>query len=239
MRTLGKVFLIIVAALAVIVSGVCIWQRDNIAAVVKTFTTSEEEIKREMDEAKKKLEEELKSEHEGIISDFTAEEEAKIMTGEMTVDEAVEQLKKRYEDAQKAEGKSDKKTEKDSGKSSNKKTTGPEVDRLIAEKTVELYSLKAYYLGQLGQLEATVKSEYLKLPKEKRNLVGKQEIVARYMGKAVGLMNQCDSRVEGILTELQNGLKALGADVAVVGKIRSAYENEKNLKKSYYYSLLD
>ncbi len=237
MKRFGKIFLIIVAVIAVLFAGLCLWQWDNITAVVKTFTTSEEEIKKEMDDAKKKLEEELKNEYNGIVSDFTAEEETKILSGEMTVEEAVKQLKKRYEETKNAEV--EKQSEKDNSKTSTKKTTGPEVDRLIAEKTVELYSLKAYYLGQLGQLEATVKSEYLKLPKEKRNLVGKQEIVSRYMGKALGLMNQCDASVEGILTELQSGLKALGADTAVVGKIRSAYENEKNLKKSYYYSLLN
>ena len=98
--------------------------------------------------------------------------------------------------------------------------------------------MKAYYLGQLGQLEAAVKSDYSALPENKRNIIGKKELVSKYMGRATSLMSQCDSRVESVLSELKSGLESYGADTSIIKRIRSAYENEKALKKAYYMSLV-
>ncbi len=219
-----KLFLLailIVLLLTIVALG--IWQRDNIGAVVKMATSSSDEIAKEMDDTKKKLEDDLKKQNINVVSDFTAEEEKQILKGELSVEEAVASLNTKYESSQK--------------KPVSK--NNPKADKLIGEKTVELYSLKAYYLGQLGQMETTVKAEYAALPKEKKNLIGKKELVSRHMGTAVGLMNQCDSRVEKILAELKAGLESLNADTSIIKTIQTAYENEKNLKKAYYLSLLD
>ena len=209
----------------VVISAVGIWQYDNIMVVVKTLSTSNDEIAKEMDEGKKNLEEELKKQYPSVISDFSAEEEKQIIKGEITVDEALTKLNERYEE-----------TKKNSG---SKPVSNAKVDRLIGEKTIELYSLKAYYLGQLGQMEASVKRDYKTLPKDKKNLIGKKEIVSKYMGTAVGLLNQCDAQVEELLSELKSELVSLGADTAIITTIRNAYEKEKNLKKAYYLKLME
>ncbi len=219
-----KLFLLamlIVLLFAIVSLGV--WQRDNIGAVVKMATSSSDEIAKEMNDTKKKLENDLKKKNINVVSDFTAEEEKQILKGKLSVEDAVANLNTKYENSQKKPI----------------ATNNPKADKLIGEKTVELYSLKAYYLGQLGQMESTVKAEYTALPKEKKNLIGKKELVSRHMGTALGLMNQCDSRVEKILAELKSGLESLNADTSIIKTIRTAYENEKNLKKAYYLSLLD
>lgn len=223
MKKWKKILLTIIAVLAIVVIAVGVWQRDNIGAVVKTITKSADEIAQEMNDTKKKLEEDLKKQNINVVSDFTAEEEKKILNGELSVEDAVASLNTKYENSQK----------------NTAKTNNPQADKLIGEKTVELYSLKAYYLGQLGQMEKTVKSEYAALPKEKKNLIGKKDMVNRHMSTAVGLMNQCDARVEEILAELKAGLESLNADTSIIKTIRTAYENEKNLKKAYYISLLE
>lgn len=218
-----KVLLIILIAFILAVVALGIWQRDNITAVVKMATSSSDEIAKEMDDTKKKLEEDLKKQNIIVVSDFTAEEEKQILKGELSVEEAVANLNTQYENSQKKPV----------------AANNPKADKLIGEKTVELYSLKAYYLGQLGQMEATVKAEYAAMPKEKKNLIGKKDLVSRHMGTAIGLMNQCDARVEKILAELKSGLESIKADTSIIKTIRTAYENEKNLKKAYYLSLLD
>ncbi len=215
--------LTILAVLVLPVIAVGIWQRDNIGAVVKMVTSSSDEIAKEMNDTKKKLEDDLKKQNINVVSDFTAEEEKQILKGKLSVEEAVATLTEKYKSSQ-------------NNTSSNNSS---QVDKLIGEKTVELYSLKAYYLGQLGQMESRVKSEYASLPDEKKNVIGKKDIVNRHMSTAVGLMNQCDARVEKILAELKSGLESLKADTSIIKTIRSAYENEKNLKKAYYLSLLD
>ena len=90
------------------------------------------------------------------------------------------------------------------------------MDELIGDKVIELYSLKAYYLGQLGQMEATVKREYSALPKEKKNLLGIKEIANKHMGTAMSLLNQCDKQVNDLISQLEKELKSLKADTSIV-----------------------
>lgn len=223
MKRWKKILLSILCVFVLLVTAFTIWQFDNICAVIKAFTSTSEEIAQEMNDTKKKLEEDLKKQNVEVVSDFTAEDEKRIIKGEMTVEQALEDLNERYEE-------------------SKKETTDANnspANRLIGEKTVELYSLKAYYLGQLGQMEKTVKKEYAALPAEKKNLLGKKDIVNRHMSTALGLMNQCDAKVEEILAELKTGLENLNADTSIIKTIRKAYDTEKNLKKAYYLSLLE
>ncbi len=226
------VFMIVVVA-GIIAFGV--WQRENLRAGMMVLIKSTNQIAQEMDDNKKKLEEELKKRYQGIISDFTAEEEKKIIKGEISVEEAVDELNKKYEDTL-IDVSQDSDSSASAGDTSNRNS---QADRFISEKIVQLYSLKAYYLGQLGQLEATVKNEYLSLPKEKRNLVGKKSLVDKYMNVALGHMESCDKKVAELLKELENELVAIGADTSIIKTIKNAYEEEKTLKKAYYIKLLE
>ena len=226
MKKWKRVILIVFLTVVVGLVALFVWQYDNIMAVVKVVSNTNEEIAKEIDESKLVLEKNLKEQYPSVISDFTAEEERQIIKGELSVEEAVANLNKKYQTV-KVEQKTD------------NTATSPEVDALIGDKVIELYSLKAYYLGQLGQMEAAVKKEYVKLPKEERNLVGKQALVNKYMNTALALLSQCDKQVEELLSELKGGLEDLNADTSIIKTIRSAYENEKTLKKAYYLSLLE
>lgn len=225
-----KVF-IVLAVLAAIILGVYLWQRNNISAIVSTVTKTEEEIKKELDAGKKNLETDLKEKYNAtVITDFTAEEEKKIMKGEITQQQVADIIAKKSEEIKKENNTESKKTQKDNKAS--------KIDELIGDKAIELYSLKAYYLGKLGQMEADVKKDYIALPKEKKNLIGKQQLINKYMGTATSLLKQCDDKVNGLLKELEKDLKALNADLSIIKTIRDSYENEKALKKAYYLKLL-
>ena len=226
-----KIFLIVILILVAAIAALGVWQKNNIIAVYKTLTTSNEQLAAEIDKGKTELEDQLKKQYSSIISDFTAEQEAKLMKGEMSVDEAVAELTKRYETA--------KEQNKAKGDTPKKGDNSAKIDELIGDKVIELYSLKAYYLGQLGQMEAAVKKDYLAMPTEKRNLIGKQELVNKYMGTALGLMKQCDGQVAELISELKAGLKELSGDTSIIATIEAAYENEKALKKAYYLKLLE
>ncbi len=230
MKLWKKIILGIAVAIVTVVIAFCVWQCSNIMAVWKAMNSTSDEIAQEMNINKKQLEEELKQQHPTIVSDFTAEEEKQIIKGDLSYEEAVKNMNERYENQ---------KEQVNSGNVTTPSTNNPEVDKLIGDKVVELYSLKAYYLGQLGQIEASVKRDYSQLPKEKKNLVGKKSLVDKYMGTALGLMDKCDAQVAVILKELEAGLKKLNADTSIVKTIKQSYENEKNLKKAYYISLLE
>ncbi len=215
------VLLAILAVLILLISIFIYKQRNNISAVVTSVTKSEEEIAVKLNDSKKKLETELKEKYSTEVIDLTAEEEKKIMTGQLSVDEAVSVLNKKYEESKKG------------------KDNSSEIDRLIGDKAIELYSLKAYYLGQLAQMEATVKQEYASLPQEKRNLVGVKEIADKHMGTVLSWLNQCDNQVAVLLSELEAGLKKNNADTSIIKTIQDTYENEKMLKKAYYLKILE
>lgn len=224
MKIFKKIVLSIIIILLVAIVALGIWQHENIMVLLKTTSSSSESIAMEIDNSKKAFEEEVQKQYPSVISDLTAEEEKKLIKGELSVEEAVSILAKKYEEVP---------------KNTTSKVSQTEIDKLIGERAIELYSLKAYYLGQLGQLEAKVKSDYLSLPKEKRNLIGKKELVTKYMSTAVGLLNQCDAKVENILSELKSDIEKLGGDTSIIKTIREAYKNEKNLKKAYYIKLLE
>ena len=229
MKKKTKVLLIFLIVMAALILGIGVWQWNNIVAVYKTVTTTQEQLEQEINKNKQKLEEELTKKYSTIVSDFSAEEEKKLIKGEITVEQAVENLNKRYEK---------KKNEKAlTGKFTN--ANAEKIDELIGDKVIELYSLKAYYLGQLGQMEATVKREYAAMPVEKKNLVGKKELVSKHMNVAIGLMNQCDAKVEKLVSELETELKKLGGDTSIIKSIKDTYENEKTLKKAQYLKLLN
>ncbi len=223
MKNKTKILIIILLILILAIVGFVIYQRNNISAIVTTVSKSEEEIATELNESKLQLQEELEEKYSTQISDLTADDEKKIMKGEISVQQAVENLNKKYEETKK----------------NNTKGNVSEVDRLIGDKAIELYSLKAYYLGQLGQMEATVKREYWALPEEKRNLLGIKTIADKHMGTAMALLNQCDKQVADLVSQLEKDLKRLKADTSIIKTIKDTYEKEKALKKAYYLKMLE
>lgn len=231
-----RIFLIVILGVAAVLAAVAVWQRDNISAAIKSVSYSEEEIDRMLEENKKKLEEEISEKYPDAVAVLSPEEEEMIVSGEMTPEEVVEkklaELEKKQTESKKNETKSE------NSKQNEKSEENKKSNEAVNKKIIEFYSLKAYYLGRLSQIEAGVKADYASLPDEKKNLVGKQELVSKYMSTAVSLMNQCDSKVSALLSELESEIKANGGDLSVVSTIKSAYENEKNLKKAYYMSKL-
>ncbi len=221
MKKIWKIILVIFAVLIVLSAGFCVWQADNIKAVFNSFKYTDDQIDKMIVENKDSLDRELREKYD-IISDFTEEDEAKIISGEMSVEEAI---RKKRAELEKAEI-------KDANDIKSK------TNKIVSNRIIEFYSLKAYYLGQLGQMEAKVKKDYAAFPKEKKNLVGKKELVSKYMSVASSLLAQCDAKMAELTSQLEEEIKAVGGDTSIIETINDAYENEKNLKKAYYMSKL-
>ena len=262
MKLWKKILLGILLVLVIGISVIAVWQWNNIKAVIFTVTKSEQEIVAELNATKEKLHTELQGKYSVTVRDFTAEEERQIMKGEITPEEAIKRLEQEYGIQTNSDGESADANNKNTHSSTESSTgsyagnagnssvdtpskttsTGTEsrneLDSIVGDKIIKLYSLKAYYLGQLGQLEATVKKEYGALPKEKRNQKGKRDIATKYIGSAYAMLEECDAQVETLVSELQTQLKALNADTSIIKTIRDTYESEKALKKAYYIKLL-
>jgi len=230
MKTWKKVVLICLAVFFVACIALAIWQWNNIKAFYYFATIdSNEEIQQRITEQKIEREKIVSQYIDGTVRDFTEQEEKMITDGEMSVEEATQIIQEEFE-------KSAEKSSSSSKNSSSKQKK--EIDKFIADNIIQLYSYKAYYLGQLGQIEKSAKKDYVALPAKDRTFVSKQAIVDKYLGTANALLIECDGKVEAIMNSIEKKLKENGMDTSIVGQIKDSYEEEKALKKAYYMSLL-
>ena len=215
-----KALLIILIIL--IVGAVClfVWQKENINAVYEGLNQSDEDIQQQITDSKKTVEAELEQYNVQGLRDFTFEEEEAIRKGQITVEEAVEKIISESNQAL---------SEKSGDNSSQ---SGNDSAAIISDYTVKLYALKATYLGQIGNLIDQAKADY-------KNGASASTLMSSYLGKAASLEGEADSKVEALLSELKGKLEEVGADTSIINTMRSSYENEKSLKKSYYLSLFN
>ncbi|MBR2916152.1 MAG: hypothetical protein IKC07_00940 [Clostridia bacterium] len=225
-KTVKKVVLGILGIILVGIIVLVVWRWNDIkAAYYFIANPSSEVISEKIDKTKEEREQVVSEYIEGTVRDFTEEEEKKITSGELTVEEATEIIKQEFENS----------VSKEPQKND---TAKKEIDKFIADNVIQLYSYKAYYLGQLGQIEKAAFADYRALPKKDRNLVSKQSIVDKYIGTANALLIECDGKVNSIIAKLEKKLIENNMDTSIVKQIKKSYEEEKALKKAYYMSLL-
>ncbi len=230
-----KVVLIILVILIIGIAAFLFYQRDNISAVINSVKYSQEDIQQKINENRTNTENTLKEYDIENLRDFTFEEEEQIRRGEITYEEALEKIMKESGITDSLSVVSDGNSSNQSGASSNSPVPNVTANSdtakdIVAEYAVKLYGLKAYYLGQLGNLADMAKADY----KSSGSL---KQIASDYLGKAASLESEADSAVDSLLSELKGKLENLDADTSVVDTMKSAYEDEKVLKKSYYLSL--
>lgn len=247
-----KVSAVILILLIIIVAVAAYWQRENLMAMIDAAKYSPDEITSQMAESKKTVAESLEKYNLEVVRDFTPEEEDMLLRGKLTAEEAISLIKQSNETGTEAEAQSSADGSQASvNLTANNTPVGSgadgagsdsmaddSIDAKIGEKISEMYSLKAYYLGQLGSLASSAVAEYKALPESKKNASGMQQIASKYMGTATGLESECDGAVNSILAELEAELAAAGEDTSIVSTIKNAYIKEKGLKKSYYLSML-
>lgn len=206
-----------------------IWQKDNITAVVEATKYSDEDIQQQISDSKKTVESELEQYDIKGLRDFTFEEEEAIRKGQMTVDDAVSKILSESNVSTYNSQNSALASSNTSGNSDmqNKKSDSSSI---ISDYAVKLYTLKAKYLGEIGNLIDQAKADI-------KNGASAKDLMSTYLSKAASLENEADSKVDELLSELRSKLEAIGADTSVVDTMKSSYESEKTLKKSYYISL--
>lgn len=206
-----------------------IWQKDNITAVVEATKYSDEDIQQQISDSKKTVESELEQYDIKGLRDFTFEEEEAIRKGQMTVDDAVSKI---LSESNVSTDNSQNSALASSNTSGNSDTQNKKSDSssIISDYAVKLYTLKAKYLGEIGNLIDQAKADI-------KNGASAKDLMSTYLSKAASLENEADSKVDELLSELRSKLEAMGADTSVVDTMKSSYESEKTLKKSYYISL--
>ena len=107
----------------------------------------------------------------------------------------------------------------DSG-SSNSAASSSNSSGNISTILGKIYLLQSEFTGSVESLIDQARSE--------AGSMSRSELMRKYSSLAASLESSCDARMEGLLGELE----AAGADAGTVAEVRSAYENEKSLKKA-------
>lgn len=218
-RYIGIICAVLVAVLGIL----AFTQRDNIKSYLMSKQYTSDELHQMLDDEKMDTQELLAQYLPEGVRDLTAQEEFMIISGKMTVEEALAAI-----------GITDGKESTESNKGADKEA---QAAAIISKYTSKLYSVKASFLGQIGSLAAAAESEFYSLPSGERNSSAKASIISKYMGQASSLEGSCDSQVSSILGAMRSELKAIGADTSIVGQLQSSYESQKAAEKAYFLSL--
>lgn len=97
------------------------------------------------------------------------------------------------------------------------------LNQLIAQ----VYLLKSSFSGRIDSLIEQAKAEYIA-----NNCQNKAGIAGKYLRKGTDMEAECDARMESLLAEISSELQKTGGDSSIVSEIRSAYKNEKSIKKA-------
>lgn len=240
MRKMWKIVLGVIAAISVSMAIILIWQWDNVYALYMSFVYSDTKIEEKLVDNKKKLSQVLEQEavlDQKVIEGFSKEDEEKIAKGEISVEDAINNL---FENNNQANGSNSGSNENNSPTSNPKgdgddKTQSENIEQkqkqLLQETVKEMYTLKANYIKKLAELERTGKRMYVANGMTMEN---KLKIADELAPQFIAAEKECDAKVEQVLKTLSDGLKELKLDTSVVESIREQYENEKQLQKTKY-----
>lgn len=238
MKKTIKILLTFLMIMVIIAAGVFIWQYDNITALINGLNNSTEDLAVKIDDHRNKLKTEVKKYVPETIEDISAEDEQKLLKGEMNIDEIAEKYNlpieyMKDEEVLIPEKVLDEIIVSDDLQSDDIK----KIEKEIGDSVARMYALKAKYVNKLGELEREVIKEYTKLPKSKQNTEGKKELVMSNIDYVASLEKTCDTEVGKVVSSLEKNLKELGGDLEIIQVLKKAYTDEKELKKSYYLSM--
>ena len=215
MKRKTAVLLIVLSVLLIGIGLLVWWQWNNLTAIRYAMQYTAEQ-KQEMAEKNEAVMKELTETFSGVDFGLLPEEaKTQLSNGELSEETAVAILtgKLTWEEYQNIETKESR--EQISAQPSR-------VDDIIAK----IYVLRASYTGKIDGLVGQALSDY----RAKKGT--KSELISRYVSMGYALEGECDAQMEALLSELQTELKRTGEDSSLIGKIRSAYQSEKSLKKA-------
>lgn len=238
LKIIGAIFGLLLVAVLI----VAFWQKDNISAFITAMRYTPEQLKEQISENDKALKKEL----EGLlgtksIRDYTEEEKALIESGEASEKEILAKIIAEQGgwitpasvsgDGQIGAGHNGSPTPTPPPADGTKSA-----DSIISGYVAKLYAMESRYLGSIDGVLDRAYAEYVRTAKHDQDTAAMTAVGAKYITEIYSLESSCDAEVNTLLDSLKAELTAIGADTSIIGTIRSAYNNEKQLKRSYYMS---
>lgn len=237
MKKYQKILLASLSAIILIAGGLCLWQKDNLKALYLFATNNGKQIEQTLSDERKNTEDIL-TEHGVTVKGLTPEQEASLINGNLTVEDALKEIEASLKKSEGTEAADEQETPTEKTEASEKPSTATQAENITNRAVAQLYGHKARFLGSLGGLYSSASSQYLALPAEQQTAAKKRSIVMGYAVQAAELEAQCDSAVNDVLRSLRAELRAIGADTSIVDTLKQTYNSEKAAQKAYYMGLL-
>ncbi len=233
-----RMLILMLTVIVSVAALVIFWQYDNISALISGLNNSTDELAEKMNENRANLKSEVGKYTAESITDISAEDEKKLIKGEITVEEVADKYNLPLDYMKDSDtGGSEENTNKPQDTLINVPTDSKTIDKAISEGVSKMYALKAKYVNKLGEVERAVLEEYKNLPKEKQNKDGKYKILMDNLDGVAKLEKKCDDEVAKVLSDLEEELERLNGDTEIIKILKESYKQEKEIKKSYYLSI--
>lgn len=238
MKKRGKVLLILLLAVFLAAVALCWWQWDNIGALRLSIRTSREDLSQKLEENDRRVDD-VSGKLPVTVRDLTEEEKAALRDESLSREELLDRLTEKETPAESSgpEGEVSQPDQTEQPRQDVQEIESESGEDRLSCLIAEIYLMKAEYTAWLEDAYEGCIGEYNALPEEERTTAAKYSLGMKYMKSALAKEDECDLKMEALLDEIAGVLAELGEDTSLVEEIRSAYEEEKALKKAYYLGL--
>lgn len=228
-------WILVVFFLIFILAGILIYANyDNIKPLFTAMQyETKEDIENDIKVTQQKTEQILKDIGKENIKPLDEEEEKKLVSGEMTQEEAINIIlgKDKEETPQAPPENNDVPQEKPS---ENVEETKNDYETKLGELVAEIYVIKGKYMGLIKAEEKATIKDFTSLPKEQQTVANKYKVGGKHLRTVLKLQDQCDEEINALLERLETLLTENNQPLDLIKQIKGAYEQEKELTKAQY-----
>lgn len=229
-----KRLLCILLALAVVIGGVCCWQRNNLRALGMAMKLSQDELSGKMNQQQERTEE--ASRQAGVtVRALTDEEKAELHGSEVSREELIDRITDGAQPA--ADEPAADKPAAPASEPQEPEDGEAALRGQLARQIAEIYVMEAEYTDWLAQANQAAIDEFTALPESEQTTANKYSIGMKYLSAALEKEKECDARMKAAEDSIRSLLTQLGEDTSLADEIHAAYLEEKAAKKAYYLSL--
>lgn len=236
MKKIIKIILVILLILVLAVAAVCFWQRDNLAALKLSMSTSKDDLSQMISDNLQAVDDAIQNVDGISVRDLTDEEKEALHNNEISREELLTQLTSGQSASESGDTSNSSESPAQEEPASSPEAADPNAEKL-SQCLAEIYVMKAEYTAWLEDKYAEALETYSALDPSERTATAKYKIGMSYMREALAMETVCDARMAELEDEISALLQEMGQDNSLVDSIKSAYEDEKALKKAYYLGL--
>ena len=222
MKKTLKIILIVFVVLSFAVGGLAIWQWKNIEGIIIGVSEDSAEIERRRSDNQTKLAQDVSAYMDEPLREMTEEEKELLKNGKISAAEIYQQI---FEE---------KKTELKDGKPKKTADNSAKKDEIISRYMAELYRVQSEFVARAEATIVQGANYYESINEHPQDPVARAKTITHFTPIVKGIESECNAKVDSLIANMKNELQAIDADISIIDSIRKTYENEKQLKLSYY-----